>query len=57
MEEDKPNTSQEVFSEVQMKVIPAVVSGLRGLLLKDHIGVPQLENVISPLYLSLSNKK
>ena len=25
MEEDKPNTSQEVFSEVQMKVTPAVV--------------------------------
>ena len=51
MEEDKPNTSHEAFSEAQMKAISAVVGGLLEKALKDHVGVPQLENVVGPPYL------
>ena len=42
MEKDKPTASQEVFSEVQMKAIAAVVRGLLVEALKDHVGVLQL---------------
>ena len=51
MEEDKPNTFQKGFSNVQMKAIAAIVGGLLGEVPKDHIGVSQLENVIRPPYL------
>ena len=51
MVEDKPNTSQEVLSEVQMKAITAMVGGLLEEALKDHVGVPQLDNVVGQLYL------
>ena len=37
MEDDKCNTPQEVFLEVQMKVIAAVVKGLLEEALKDYI--------------------
>ena len=44
MDEDKPNTSQEVFSEAQMKAIATMVGGLLEKALKDQVGVPQLEH-------------
>ena len=34
-----------------MKAITAVVGGLLVEVLKDHVGAPQLVNVIGPLYL------
>ena len=51
MEEDKPNTSQEVFSKAQMKAIVSMVRGLLEEVLKDRVGVPQLDNVVGLLYL------
>ena len=43
MEEDNPIALQEAFS--------IVVGGLLEEALKDHIGAPQLENVVGPPYL------
>ena len=51
MEEDKPTASKEVFSEVHMKAITGVVGGLLKEVLKDHIGAPQLENIVGLPYL------
>ena len=51
MEEGTQNASQEVFSEVQMKAIAGVVRGLLEEALKDHVGAPQLENIVGPPYL------
>ena len=51
MEEDKPAAFKEVFSKAQMKAITGIVGGLLKEVLKDHIGVLQLENVIGLPYL------
>ena len=50
MEEDTPNASQEVFLEAQMKAIVGVVRGLLEEALKDHVGAPQLENIVGLPY-------
>ena len=58
MEEEKPNTSQEVFSEVQMKAITAMVRGLLEELLIQRPSKCslQLENVVGPQDLQTSEK-
>ena len=46
--------------EVQKKAIAAVVGGLLEEALKDHVGAPQLANVVGPPYtfkIHVSNKK
>ena len=60
MEENKLNTSQEVFSKSQMKAIATVVGDRGGLVeevLKNHVYVPQLGNVVGPYNFELSDKK
>ena len=51
MEEGKHNTFQEMVLEVQMNAIVFVVGFLLEKALKDHVGAPQLQNIVGPLYL------
>ena len=55
MDADKPTTSQEVFSEVQMNAIAAIVGGLLKGALKDHVGVLQLEKGCRSIVRPISN--
>ena len=56
MEENKPNAFQQVFSKVQMKVIAAMVGGLLEEALKDHVGAPQLDNIVGSPYQQISTR-
>ena len=51
MEEKKANTSQEVFSEAQMKAIAAAVRDFLEKAPKEHVSAPQIKNTIAPTYL------
>ena len=55
MDEDKPTTSWEVFSEAQNKAIAAVVGGLLEEALKDHVGELQLEKSCRSTVCLISN--
>ena len=57
MDKDKHTASQQVFSEVRMKAIAAIVGDLLEEELKNHVGMLQLEKGGRSTLHSISGKK